>query len=401
MNCIYALCVASAAVTLGACQPRQDLHQIVTKPVLDRQATKPVYLAETRLRLTVPVNVTAEEQTPGDSMPSYSFKRAEQSLVVLHLENTAEAFRALAQRQGAKNISAGSWQGFLQETNDHGKLTGELLIRLRKDWLSRLYDSFTKQVWDLRARIGIPLKRTEQDMEKHFQELQVKDFNFQFLYFFYSNLSETDRDLVLEIVASLDMESLRTVFTSTVDWYKPPPDKFLNFRQDRLEIPHELVVGVPMALHDEATALLGDADFVALTDEQTKHFSAATNPDAILQSLIKQRMEKLRFFLDHPVSGFRGRELDRQKATHQSIIDQLNSDIEQFRQWDHQLKPYLIKAVTLQGDKGFGGRFISEDDLLIYEVALGRHPLPMRRMPVVAFLPRKPHKIYTAVGMIE
>jgi hypothetical protein len=189
-------------------------------------------------------------------------------------------------------------------------------------------------------------------------------------------------------------------FTSTVDWYKPPPGDWLKPSKCGLQIPRELIIGLPPSLHQRAISLLGDADFVPLTDEQTRQLAGQINPNAVLKSLIQQRTEKLRFFSEHPPSGFRGRELERQKTLHHSIMSQLSSDIEQFRKWKDRLRPYLIKAVALQGRQGFGATFIS-DDLLIEQVALGSHPLPMKKMPVVAFLPKEPHKIYTAVSMME
>jgi len=114
--------------------------------------------------------------------------------------------------------------------------------------------------------------------------------------------------------------------------------------------------------------------------------------------LIKEKTQRLSNWLDHPVTGFRGRELERQKMSRQQIIDGLNAEIKKFQDWEHRLKPYVVKAVTLKGTSGFDGRYIGED-LLIYQGIRSKHPLPMTRMPVVAFLPKKPNKIYTRVSI--
>jgi hypothetical protein len=373
------------------------LNKLVIKPALNSEPTKGIYFGNSSVRLTVPMDVVVESQAYIDfiDFATYSFKRKGQSFCKLDLSTNR---RALA---GAKCISVGLWQGIFAEIRtEDGDLTGDLYLEAtRESWFSRLFQTIMKRILILRERFRRAPSKTEPDTgaEKRFAQWQAREF--PFLHFSYSKLSQSDRDLVLEIAASLRVESLQTPpFTSTVDWYRPPPKDFLNFGQGRVEIPSELIIAVPQPLHEEAKTSLGEAQFVPLAHDRAKELSGETNPDAILQSLIKQREKKLLFFLEHPVTGFRGRELDRQKATRQRAIDELNSDIDQFRQWEHQLKPYLIKAVTLEGSNAFGGRFISED-LLIYGTALGSHPVPMKRWPVIAFLPDRPHEVYTAVGM--
>ena len=74
-------------------------------------------------------------------------------------------------------------------------------------------------------------------------------------------------------------------------------------------------------------------------------------------------------------------------------------DIATLRAWEHRLKPYLLKAVALDDRSRFDGIYYSED-LMIYH-GVGQHPLSMMRMPVVAFLPRKPHRVYNDVGLMR
>jgi hypothetical protein len=194
------------------------------------------------------------------------------------------------------------------------------------------------------------------------------------------------------------------IFTTTVDWYKPPPKHLDPNRGVRL--PYQLFEAVSERLVFEAKALLGDADVIPLTTQQVTRFSSVVDPDAIIQSRIHERGEKLDFFLKHPVDEsdvlkrYGKRELEEQKRRHQRIMKDLALEITRLRQLEHQLKPYLIKAVSLQAGGSFNGILVSED-LVISFGAMGSQAVPMERRPVVAFLPRKPRHVYTRVGMME
>jgi hypothetical protein len=195
----------------------------------------------------------------------------------------------------------------------------------------------------------------------------------------------------------LEVGSSHRLWTSTVDWYKPPPNDFPDFRYGT-GIPFELIKGVDPRRIDEAIALLGDADILQLTEEQAAQLSFARDPDAVLRSLMKQRVDKLRFSLEHPIDVKKSSK--QTVAIHQIAADELKSDIKKFREWEHRLKPYLIKAVTLGGTTPFGARLVSED-LLVVQIGVGQHPVPMKRMPVVAFLPMKPRRIYNDIEMMK
>lgn len=203
---------------------------------------------------------------------------------------------------------------------------------------------------------------------------------------------------------ALAAKSSGPAFTMTVDWYKPAPsdEYFRNSFLKGFQIPGELFVAVPFSLRDEATVLLGDNDIIPLTKEQAKQLSAAIDPSKIVQSITTEKREKLRFFSKpERLTGSRGRQREEVKAGFQYSINHLSSEIQELERW-HHLQPYLIKAVGLEtGGSFFGWQSISEDELMIVHGALGSHPVPMERRPVVAFLPRKPRKIYTAVGMME
>lgn len=89
-------------------------------------------------------------------------------------------------------------------------------------------------------------------------------------------------------------EATNAVFSSTVEWYKPPPESFDLSRGVRL--PHHLFDAVPVALIEEATALLGDEDIIPLTTQQVTRFSCAIDPDAVLDTRIEEAKKKLLFF---------------------------------------------------------------------------------------------------------
>lgn len=198
-------------------------------------------------------------------------------------------------------------------------------------------------------------------------------------------------------------ETFATVFTTTVDWYKPPPKSFDLDHGVRL--PYQLFSAVPARLTEEATTLLGEADILPLTTEQLRRFSSTSDPDVILRARIHEADEKRRFFQENPVEEkvlkpYGKEEVKRARQRQQRIVEGLDSEIKWLRQWENQLKPYLIKAVALQAGGSFSGTFISED-LVIGFGAMGSHPVPMERRPVVAFLPKEPRKLYTVVSMMQ
>lgn len=206
------------------------------------------------------------------------------------------------------------------------------------------------------------------------------------------------------IADALHAESSGPVYTTTVDWYKPPPDTWTG--AEYVEIPHQLLAPVPEALREEATALLGEEDSVALTTEKAARFASAIDPKAVLQSNIQEKTQELRSYQDHPLNEtdvlkrYGADELKEEKLQRHNIMKRLASEIERSQQWENQLRPYLIKAVVLKAGGYFGGAFFS-DDLLVHFEAMGSKAAPMERRPVIAFLPKKPRTVYTEVGMME
>ena len=169
MHRIYALLVCCVVLTLGSCQARQDLNELVTKPVFKTEPTKAVYLADTALRLTIPTNLAVKEERHGsvwvtDSMV-YSFQRDGQQLCRLYLGKTDNA-PLFAKSKGTQRISIGLWRGLLFETAQEGKLSGELFIGVREGWFARFCDSLGQKLRDLRARFKGRSKGTEEDLKK-------------------------------------------------------------------------------------------------------------------------------------------------------------------------------------------------------------------------------------------
>jgi hypothetical protein len=125
-------------------------------------------------------------------------------------------------------------------------------------------------------------------------------------------------------------------FTTKVDWYKPPP-KGWEFPAG-VHIPSGLIIGVPPPFHDEAIALLGDADVVELTWERAEHFAPGAAPDDALQSGINQKMEwdrRLAHLTDW--SGWNRRALKTIQTERQRSIERDNLEIKQLQEWEHRL----------------------------------------------------------------
>jgi hypothetical protein len=168
------------------------------------------------------------------------------------------------------------------------------------------------------------------------------------------------------------------VFSSTVDWYRPSPEEF-QLREDYSRLPDGLVIKVSAPFRDEATTLLDNVDILELTKEQAAHFAGA-NPERLIESAIKTTIEGIQ--------------------SKQYPAGLLKVDVATLQKWRTELKPYLIKAVALDDLNRFDGGYYS-DDLVIYQGVMGHHPKPMMRMPVIAFLPKKPTHVYTEVGMMD
>jgi hypothetical protein len=198
--------------------------------------------------------------------------------------------------------------------------------------------------------------------------------------------------------------SAHSVFTTTVDWYKPIPRRFGLERG--ISLPSKLFNAVPIALREEATLLLGTTDIIPLTGEQAARFSSKTDPDSVLCTQIEKAQEKLKFFQEigpvdpELVKRYGKHEVDEWKKREQSIMEDLKREIKQLGQLEHRLKPYLIKGVALEAGGNFSGMQISENIVVRFD-AMGSHAVPMARCPVVAFLPQRPHKVYTTVGMMQ
>lgn len=197
-------------------------------------------------------------------------------------------------------------------------------------------------------------------------------------------------------------EATNEAFTTVVDWYRPYEQ---HGNETQIKVPNELISSVPRPLRDEAALLLGDSEVIQVTKEQAAKLSIG-EPEVFIEMRIDKLKEKVKFFEEHPVDDaeslkrYDKAEIEEQKQRRQAIVDDLNSESRRLLEWKDELKPYLIKAVALQAGGSFGATFIS-DDLVVYFVALGTHPVPMERCRIVAFLPKQPHKVYTAVEMIE
>lgn len=184
--------------------------------------------------------------------------------------------------------------------------------------------------------------------------------------------------------------------SAVVDWYHPPPEKYRGVEAE-ISIPTELIGGVYPYRMEEATALLGNAEIIEISKEQANHLSFVGDPRVVVQGLLKERRKKLDFLFKHPPHSRERYTPDTWEqilVTRQRVIAGVERDIKNYEEWQKGLKPYLIKAVSLGGGTVpfFGG--IVSDTLFISHVGVGQGPLPMKRMPVVAYLPGKPQHIY-------
>lgn len=188
-------------------------------------------------------------------------------------------------------------------------------------------------------------------------------------------------------------ELAKPPFTTAVDWHKPPPGD-LKMSSTSPVVPTELITGVLKPKREEATTLLGQADIISINATQTRDLAGLRDPDTILGSLITKKKDRLHFFQSHPAPAFAEKQ-------HRDVIENLRREIAQYRAWRHRLKPYLIKAVALNLEgRGFNGTLVGKT-LFVDQITPIHGKVPMKRMPVVGFLPLHPNKIYTTFTTFE
>jgi hypothetical protein len=200
-----------------------------------------------------------------------------------------------------------------------------------------------------------------------------------------------------QTVRNVPKPGIGTPFSSVVDWYKPVSPDFIHTK--RTVIYEDLIVPVPHRLHREAVALLGNAQVVELTKEQAKHFGFRADPDSVLLSVIRHNTERLRLFQTPTAESKQNREAEG------FWVARYGTQIKQYQKWMGRLKPYLIKAVTLASipdveRSGFSGE-LNQQDLEIVHSAAGHQALPMKKMPIVVYLPFKPRQVYTSLSMVD
>jgi hypothetical protein len=202
-----------------------------------------------------------------------------------------------------------------------------------------------------------------------------------------------------------------TLLVHTVDWYKPPRhDPEETPSSERLAIPTNLIEGLPRRLHREAITLLGDADVVEITKEQAKHFSAPVEPDSVLRSLIQKNKKEIQRYQNNIAELKSGRSQHYSSAQakmdakiDEDLITENNVENRQYKSWMGGLKPYLIKAVAFSYDQqNFSGYLISNDLVITFGAVLdGPGTLSMKRMPAVAYLPKKPQRVFTNMRNLD
>lgn len=190
---------------------------------------------------------------------------------------------------------------------------------------------------------------------------------------------------------------------NVVDWYRPLPEQFRGLETE-ISIPTELIRGVHPKHITEAIKLLRDAEVVEIAPSDAKYFSSVGDPKAVITVLLRQKRQKLHFFSERmPDSREKYASTTRNQllASDQRIIAGLKKEINNYEGWQQSLVPYLIRAVSL-GDTAapfFAG--MMSDNLFISHLGLGSRMSPMQRMPVVAYLPKKPRHVYHSATMMQ
>lgn len=201
-----------------------------------------------------------------------------------------------------------------------------------------------------------------------------------------------------QLVALLQKETGTPPFTSTVEWFNPPSVKGGS---DGVAIPSGFFFAVDQSHLQKAISMLDKTECVALLDGQVSDFVTDANWQAAIASLIQLNTKKLEDFQSPDwLKGLRGGELTRAKIRQQSRVASFSKKLKLLEDLQSSVKPYLVRAVSVPKRGDFGG-FLSAGDLEVFFYIWGRGSYPMRKQPVVVFLPYAPRHVYTSVLRVE
>lgn len=188
-------------------------------------------------------------------------------------------------------------------------------------------------------------------------------------------------------------ESPEVPFSNKTEWYKPEPAGLKPLKHWS-EIVRELMAAVVSDKRVQAAKMLGADDVVSLSETQATDLSGLLHPDKILDNLVKDREQGIAFLQSDP-----------SWLKHDGVpagIRRRKQEIIEYRAWRHRLCPYLIKAVSLNPDGlGFHAKLAGQTLFVDQITPVPDHPIPMINMPIVAFLPVKPDKIYTSFTAVH
>jgi hypothetical protein len=202
------------------------------------------------------------------------------------------------------------------------------------------------------------------------------------------------------------------ILISTVDWYKEPPENFgVDEEKNAALLYGDLAKVVPSSFRSEAVAMLASSDVVELTNEQARHFGFTANPDSVLRVMIHRMVKDVRWtqkWIADAEAGrgrlrYSPREAKQLSKEQRPLIDAKNAEIKQFEKWMGRLKPYLIRGVGFN-EESFSGLIVPKGLRLDFGGAFevkGVLRLAMKKMPAVAYLPYKPPRVYTEMGLMD
>jgi len=205
-------------------------------------------------------------------------------------------------------------------------------------------------------------------------------------------------------------DSVPDPFSTTVDWYSRPPKGSVG--SDSIAVPRELMQSVLEEKRAEAAKLLGDASAIPIDATQARELARLENPDVLLDGLLKNLRGGIKNLEEiaretradfNKGTGFNIDEYNWQQnqASNRRGLEDRKRNLAKYLAWYHQLTPYLLKAVSLDDEGlGFHGTLVGRV-LYVDQITPVTRKVPMRRMPVVAFLPFKPEKIYTSFTAVD
>jgi hypothetical protein len=207
----------------------------------------------------------------------------------------------------------------------------------------------------------------------------------------------------------LGAEQSNGLWTSTSDWFHPVPNARTFWSRDAgdIQFPSELSIAVPSRYRAQAVKMLTTSEIIPLSNAQCQALGCPADAAPLLEKKITEQKKHVEFLEQHQelprdaVQSLGEKQVREVRRHSLELIADEKKEIVQWENWKNKLKPFLARAVALNEGTGGFAAVVRGDTLVISHMCLGKHAVPMKNVPVIIFLQKKPQRIYHSLGMAE